>query len=119
MGAGLTSPSDGVLCLMRTAVARLFSDPLRRRMMTSYSVCHTTVGQNIPLLWKQTLTSLSDGVLCLMRTALARFLLDATRCRMMTSCLSYNSWTKHTVAMGADFDLTVGRCIVSDENSGC
>ena len=28
-------------------------------------------------------------------------------------------WTKHTVAGGADFDFTVGRYLVSDENSAC
>ena len=33
--------------------------------------------------------------------------------------LSYDSGTKHTVAVGAefDFDFTVGQCLVCDENS--
>ena len=33
--------------------------------------------------------------------------------------LSYHRGPKHTVAMGTDFDFTVGQCLVSNENGAC
>ena len=54
----MVSPSDSILCLVRTASVRSISitvsDTTLRLIVTSKSVCPTTVGQNIQLLWEQT-----------------------------------------------------------------
>ena len=50
----MTSPLNGVLCLMGVALTRLLSDTTHCPTVTSKTVCRMTVGQNIQLLWEQT-----------------------------------------------------------------